>query len=149
MTAVTANGYELTSHINEYDLNEGVLNDEKAPYYDLSAFINGAQINELSAPVKVEMDYELPEELRGKPVYAVLANEDKASDETLTAVSAAYDEETGKLTFETSQLEEFIVVAFEFDGEEFSPEFYDKLEKTDEAKLFIKHLEEKKENAGL
>ena len=147
--AVTANGDKLTIHINEYDLNEGVLNDGKAPYYDLSAFINGAQINELSAPVKVEMDYELPEELRGKPVYAVLANEDKASDETLTAVSAAYDEEAGKLAFETSQLGEFIIVAFEFDGEEFSPEFYDELEKTDEAKLFIKHLEEKKENAGL
>ena len=147
--AVTANGDKLTIHINEYDLNEGVLNDGKAPYYDLSAFINGAQINELSAPVKVEMDYELPEELRGKPVYAVLANEDKASDETLTAVSAAYDEEAGKLAFETSQLGEFIIVAFEFDGEEFSPEFYDELEKTDEAKLFIKHLEEKKENAGI
>ena len=149
VAAVTANGDELTIHINEYDLNEGVLNDGKAPYYSLSAYINGAQTNELSAPVKVEMDCELPEEFRGKPVYAVFANVDKASDETLTAVSAAYDEEAGKLTFETSQLGEFIVVAFEFDGEEFSPEFYDELEKTDEAKLFIKHLEEKKENAGL
>ena len=62
---------------------------------------------------------------------------------------AAYDEETGKLTFETPQVGEFIITAFEFDGEEFSPDFYDELEKTDEVKQFIKYLKEKKNDAGL
>ena len=42
-----------------------------------------------------------------------------------------------------------MIVAFEFDGEEFSPEFYGELEKIEAVKLFIKHLEEKKDNAGL
>ena len=39
--------------------------------------------------------------------------------------------------------------ALEFGGREFSSEFYDELEKTDEAKPFLKHLEEKKNDAGL
>ena len=150
-TAAAGNGSgdTLAILINEFDLNEGNENAEKSPYYSLSVYINGAQVSKLSAPVKVGMDYVLPEEFRDKPLYAVFANEDETSGEKLTAVSTVYDEEAGKLTFETPQVGEFIIVAFEFDGEEFSPEFYDELEKTDEAKLFIKHLEEKKENAGL
>ena len=150
-TAAAGNGSgdTLAILINEFDLNEGNENAEKAPYYSLSAYINGAQVSKLSAAVKVGMDYVLPEEFRDKPLYAVFANEDETSDETLTAVSAVYDEEAGELTFEAPQVGEFIIVAFEFDGEEFSPEFYDELEKTDEAKLFIKHLEENKKNAGL
>lgn len=148
VAAVTALGDTLALQINEFDLNEGDENAEKAPYYNLSAYINGAQVTELSGPVEVVMDYMLPEEFRDKPLYAVFANEDKTSDETLMAVRAEYDEDAGTLTFETSQVGEFIIVALEFDGEEFSPEFYDELEKTEEAKLFIKHLKEKKENAG-
>ena len=88
-------------------------------------------------------------EFRDKPLYAVFANEDETSDEILMAVSATYDEEAATLTFETSQTGEFIITALEFDGREFSPEFYDELEKTDESKLFLKHLEEKKNDAGL
>ena len=131
--------------INEFDLNEGVENAEKAPYYNLTAYINGAQITELSGVFEAEMEYVLPEEFRDKPLYAVFANEDETSDETLAAVKAEYDEESGTIRFETSQLGEFIIAALEFDGEEFSPEFYDELEKTDEAKLFIEHLKERKE----
>ena len=149
LAAVKTVSDTLALQINEFDLNEGDENAEKVPYYNLSAYINGAQVSELSAPVKVEMDYVLPEEYKDKPLYAVFANEDETSDETLTAVNAEYDEETGTLTFETSQVGEFMIVAFEFDGEEFSPEFYGELEKIEAVKLFIKHLEEKKDNAGL
>ncbi len=149
VAAVTAFGDTLAIQINEFDLNEGEKNAGKVPYYNLAAYINGAQVSELGRTVEVEMDYVLPEDFRDKPLYAVFANEDEDSDEILKAVTAEYDEETETLSFETSQAGEFIVVALEFDGEEFSPEFYDELEKTEEAGLFIKHLEEKKKNAGL
>ena len=149
IAAVTAVGDTLALQINEFDLNEGNENAEKAPYYNLTAYVNGAQISELSGPVDVEMNYVLPEEFKDKSLYAVFANEDEASDETLAAIRTEYDEEAGTLTFETSQLGEFIITAFEFDGEEFSPEFYDELEKLDIVKLFIEHLKEKKDNAGL
>ena len=145
IAAVTTVGDTIVLQINEFDLNEGVENAEKAPYYNLTAYINGAQITELSGVVEAEMEYVLPEEFRDKPLYAVFANEDETSDETLAAVKAEYDEESGTIRFETSQLGEFIIAALEFDGEEFSPEFYDELEKTDEAKLFIEHLKERKE----
>ncbi|MBQ6440443.1 MAG: hypothetical protein IJJ06_10015 [Mogibacterium sp.] len=148
-TAVAASGDTLAIQIYEFNLNEDDEKTAKVPCYNLSAYINGVQVSDLSRTLKVEMDYVLPEKFKDKPLYAVFANEDEASDEILRAVSAEYDEESGTLVFETSQLGDFIIAAFEFDGEEFSPDFYDELEKTDEAKLFIKHLKEKKENAGL
>ena len=149
VAAVTASGDTLELQIDEVDLNEGDKNAGKAPCYNLSAYINGVQVSELSGAVEVAMDYVLPEEFRDKPLYAVFVNADQTSDETLLAVSAAYDKENEKLTFETSQAGEFIITAFEFDGEEFSPDFYDELEKTDEVKQFIKYLKEKKNDAGL
>lgn len=145
VAAAAAHGDTFEIRINEFDLNEDDENAGKVPYYNLSVYVNGVQISRLSEPVRVGMDCVLPEELKTKPLYAVFASENESSDETLMAVSAAYDEENGKLTFETSQAGEFIILAFEFDGEEFSPGFYDELEKTDEAKLFIKHLKEKEE----
>ena len=145
VAAVTSFGDTLELKIDEFDLNEGDENAGKAPYYNLSAYINGAQVSELNGAVEVVMDYVLPEEFRDKPLYAVFANADPNSDEALLAVSAAYDEETGKLTFETPQVGEFIITAFEFDGEEFSPDFYDGLEKTDEVKQFTEHLKDKEE----
>lgn len=149
VAAAAAAGDTLVLQINEFDLNEGKENAEKEPYYNLTAYVNGAQISRLSGPVRAEMEYALPEDLRDKPLYAVFANEDATSDETLAAIRAEYDEETGTLTFETSQLGEFIITALDFDGEEFSPEFYDELEKTEIVKLFSEHLKEKKDNAGL
>ena len=150
VAAVTVSGDALAIQVNAFDLNtKDDKKAEKAQFYDLTAYINGAQISELNGPVKVEMEYTLPEQLRGKQLYAVFENEDETSDETFAAVRAEYDEETGTLTFETSQLGEFIITALEFDGEEFSPEFYDELEKTEIVKLFSEHLKEKKDNAGL
>ncbi len=149
-SAVTAAGDTLVIQVNMFDLNAD--NDEnagKAPFYNLTAYINGVQVSELSGTVTVEMEYVLPEDFRDKPLYAVFVNEDETSDETFAAVRAEYDEEKRILTFETSQLGEFTITAFEFDGKEFSPEFYDELEKTDAVKLFAEHLKEKKDNAGL
>lgn len=150
VAAVTSAGDTLAILVNEFDLNEGSDEDaEIVPYYNLTAYINGAQISELNGSVEVVMYYVLPEELKDKPLYAVFANEDEASDEVLKAVRAEYSEEDGTITFETSQLGEFVITAFEFDGEEFSPEFYDELGKTEIVKLFVEHLKEKNDDAEL
>jgi hypothetical protein len=66
------------------------------------------------------------------------------SEETLKAYRAEYNEETAQLSFETAQLGEFVITAHDFDGEEFSSEFYDKLEKTKEVQILMKLLEKKR-----
>ena len=149
IAAVTAAGDTLALQIREFDLNAGADDAVKIPCYNLLAYINGVQVSRMESPVEVEMEYVLPEDFRDKALYAVFAAEDEAPDEILTAVKADYDEETGILSFETSQTGEFVIAAVEFDGEEFSPEFYDELKGTDEVKLFIKYLEEKKDDARL
>ena len=150
IAAVSPAGDLITLKIKEFDLNkDSKENAEKVPCYNLELYVNGVQVIKPDMPVEVKMDYELPEEFKDKPLYAVFANEDENSDEILKAVRAEYDEESGTLTFETAQTGEFVIAALAFDGEEFSPEFYDELEKTEPAKLFIKHLKEKKDDAEL
>lgn len=143
ITFATAEGNTLTYQIEEFDLNEGKEDAEKAIYYTLTAFLNGSIISELERSIEVTMDYELPEEFKDKPLYAVFVNEDEASGETLSAVRAEYIEETGQLTFETAQLGDFVIAALEFEGEEFSPEFYDELEKVPEVQPLIELIKEK------
>ena len=122
---------------------------EKAPYYVLSAYQNGTAVRELENPVKVIMDYELPEAFRGKQLYAVFAEQDESSDEQLKAYRAEYNEENRQLSFETEQLGEFVIAALDFDGEEFSHEFYDELGRTEEVQPLIELLKEKNADAEL
>ena len=62
----------------------------------------------------------MPVEYTEKPLYVVFRNEDGS----LTAFRASYSEITGLLRFITDRLGEFMVVGFDFDGIEFSEEFY-------------------------
>ena len=128
--------------VDVFDLNAGKEGAEEALYYVLSAYRDRAALSELSAPAEVLMDYELPVEFRGKQLYAVFAEEDAASGEMLKAYRAEYDEETGQLSFETAQLGEFVIAALDFDGEEYSPEFYDELEKAKEVQPLIRLIKE-------
>ena len=48
-------------------------------------------------------------------------------DGTLTAIRATYSNITGLLRFITYRLGTFMVIGFDFDGEEFSEEFYEAL----------------------
>ncbi|MBR3125976.1 MAG: hypothetical protein IKF42_11235, partial [Mogibacterium sp.] len=130
--------------VDMYDLNDGKEKAEVSPYYVLSAYKNGTALTKLEEPAEVVMDYEIPQEFRDKELYAVFAEEDKMSEETLKAYRAEYNEETAQLSFETAQLGEFVITAHDFDGEEFSSEFYDKLEKTKEVQILMKLLEKKR-----
>ena len=131
--------------VDMYDLNDGKENAEVLPYYVLSAYKDGTALTKLEKPAEVAMDYEIPQEFRNKVLYAVFAGEDKMSEETLKAYKAEYDEKTGQLSFETAQLGEFVITAYNFDGEEFSPGFYDKLEKTKEVQTLMRLLGKKTE----
>ena len=139
-----SSGSTISLAVDMYDLNDGKDNAEEALYYVLSAYKNGTALTKLGMPAEVVMDYELPEDFRDRQLYAVFAEEDKTSEETIKAYRAEYNEETGLLRFETAQLEEFVITAHDFDGEEFSSEFYDKLEKTKEVQILMKLLEKKR-----
>ena len=73
------------------------------------------------------MNYTLPAEYADQPLYVVFRNEDG----TLTAIRATYSNITGLLRFLTDRLGTFMVVGFDFDGLEFSEEFYAALAQLD------------------
>ena len=77
-------------------------------------------LRELGGTASVVMKYTPPAEYAGKPLYVVFRNEDGS----LTAIKATYSRITGQLRFMTDRLGTFMVVGFEFEGEEFSEEFY-------------------------
>ena len=87
-------------------------------------------LEELGGTANVSMKYALPEKYAGKQLYVVFRNEDG----TLTALRASWSKVTGLLRFLTDRLGTFTVVGFDFDGEEFSGEFYAALEALPELK---------------
>ena len=70
------------------------------------------------------MPYVLPAQDADKALYVVFRN----ADGTLTALRARYSRVKGELRFEADRLGPFVVVAFDFEGEEFSEAFYAALE---------------------
>ena len=77
------------------------------------------------------MRYELSSQDAGKALYAVFRN----ADGSFTAVRARYSRMKGELYFDTDRLGAFVVVAFDYDGEEFSDAFYAALESLPELRL--------------
>ena len=71
----------------------------------------------------VRMSYTPPAGYVSGSFYLVFRN----GDGSLTAIKASYSELLGELRFETDRLGEFTVAVLDFDGEEFSPEFYEAL----------------------
>ena len=84
-------------------------------------------LEELGGKATISMNYTLPADYAGKPLYVVFRNEDG----TLTAIRATYSNITGLLRFITDRLGTFVVVGFDFDGKEFSEEFYAALAQLD------------------
>ena len=79
------------------------------------------------------MDYTPTPEQAGKLLYVVF----RLPDGSLKAYTARYSSIQKKLIFETELLGEFVVTAFAFEGEEFSPAFYQELAEQEEVrKLF-------------
>ena len=102
----------------------GIFGNSKDP---VRAVFRAAQDGrELEAPecgVEVSFHYTPEAEKAGKPLYAVFRNEDGS----LVAVRAVFDPVTGKLRFLTKRLGRFMILGFDFEGEEFSPDFYAEL----------------------
>ena len=92
--------------------------------YILCAAEGEKTLRDLGGRVSVSMRYELPPQDAGKALYAVFRN----ADGTITAARARYSGLKGELSFETDRLGTFVIVAFDFDGEEFSDAFYAALE---------------------
>ena len=93
-------------------------------HYELCAAEGEKTIRDLGGRVSVSMRYELPPQNTGKALYAVFRN----ADGTITAARARYSGLNGELRFEADRLGTFVIVAFDFDGEEFSDAFYAALE---------------------
>lgn len=93
-------------------------------HYTLCAAEGEKTLRDLGGRVSVSMRYELPPQDTGKALYAVFRN----ADGTITAARARYSGLKGELRFETDRLGTFVIVAFDFDGEEFSDAFYAALE---------------------
>ncbi|MBR6352953.1 MAG: hypothetical protein IKS25_02415, partial [Oscillospiraceae bacterium] len=92
--------------------------------YVLRASEGEKTLAELGGRATVSMRYTPPADSTGKTYYVVFRD----SDGTLRAFRASYSRLKGELRFETDMLGEFTVVAFDFDGEEFSDAFYEALE---------------------
>ena len=93
-------------------------------HYTLCAAEGEKTLRDLGGRVSASMRYELPPQDTGKALYAVFRN----ADGTISAARARYSGLKGELSFETDHLGTFVIVAFDFDGEEFSDAFYAALE---------------------
>lgn len=92
--------------------------------YVLHAVDGEKTLREFGGKVKVVIHLELPHEDAGKTMYAVF----RTADGTLKAFQISYSILKSELVFVADTLGEFVLVAFDFEGEEFSKEFYEALE---------------------
>ena len=88
--------------------------------YELHIQVEGAAVARLAAPATVRMAYTPAAGTETKPLYAVFRN----ADGSLTAFEASYDPATGELCFDADLAGKFVILAFDFDGEPFTEEFY-------------------------
>ena len=92
--------------------------------YELCASEGEKNLQDLGGRASVSMPYVLPAQDADKALYVVFRN----ADGTLTALRARYSRVKSELRFEADRLGLFVVVAFDFEGEEFSEAFYAALE---------------------
>ncbi|MBQ1770633.1 MAG: hypothetical protein II000_01615 [Clostridia bacterium] len=93
--------------------------------YVLHATEGEKTFNEVGGHVKVVIPWELSPMGAGQKVYAVFRD----ANNTLKAFRVSYSRLKSEMSFVTDCLGEFILVEFDFEGVEFSPEFYEALEK--------------------
>ena len=93
----------------------------------------GKALGRLAAPVTARMEYTLPADMEGMPLFAVFRD---VTGE-LTAFEARYDPATGTLRFASDVSGRFVVVAFDYDGELFSEAFYEALAALDAVKALF------------
>ena len=102
-----------------------------AGHFELHASDGAETLREFGGQVTVVMHFDPPKKAASKTYYAVFRNADGT-----TAIRASYSLLKSELRFEADRLGEFIIVAFDFDGVEFSYEFYKALAQLEELKGF-------------
>ena len=104
--------------------NEGAselwIEDAEKGCYVLLASEGEKTLAELGGKTTVSLHYSRPAKYAGKQLYAVFVTEDG----TLKAFRATYEELSQTLFFGADCLGRFVIVGFDFDGVEFSEEFY-------------------------
>lgn len=101
--------------------------------WTLSVYDGDTPITNLgTATVRARFDFHLPDGWDGQNIYVVFVTKDGS----LRAIPAVYDALSGQLVFDSSLVGEFVVVNFEYNGELYSADFYQKLAKLDA----VKHL---------
>ena len=125
--------------------------EETGAYYVLSVVIGNTVLETLEGyDIVVEMAFDLPEEWKDKPVYAVfrttlpegditVTEDDLAenADADITVIPAAYDEETGLLAFEAVEIGPFVIICFDYDGEVNTPEFFEAVKQLDDVQALL------------
>jgi hypothetical protein len=96
---------------------------QEASAYALHAKTGDREISRLDGDVDVFLDYTPVAQSAGKTIYVIFRD----ADGRFIAFRASYGQLTGKLHFRTNQLGRFVIVSFDFDGEEFSDAFYEAL----------------------
>ena len=106
-----------------------VTPEESAPgLYELHYSVNGTAVFTLDGTAEVRMDYRPAAGQDTEKLYVVFRD----TDGTLHAVRARFDAAAGKLIFGADRCGRFVVLAFDYTGEEFSSGFYEALAKTEE-----------------
>ena len=95
--------------------------------YRLHIEQGGKALSRLAAPVTVSVKLTPAAGMESKPLFAVFRDESGV----LRAFRADYDPATGTLSFAADIAGEFVVVAFAYDGELFTEEFYRALAELD------------------
>jgi hypothetical protein len=98
--------------------------------YCIVASRNGETVTRFNGSVEVSVDYTPPAGWNGESIYVVFRNEDGS----YTAVEARYDPIEGKLYFMTDRADVFVVVAMDYPGSAFTPDFYKSLAEREEVK---------------
>lgn len=111
--------------VSDGEQSEAFWVEEDQKGYVLCAKDGVDTLKDLGGHVKIRMPYTPPAGMNGKSVYAVF----RTGDGTLRAFKASISILKGELSFTSECLGRFIIVSFEFDGEEFSDAFYEALEK--------------------
>jgi len=108
-----------------------VTENISAGTWTLSVYIDDLPVRDLGGvPVKVRMNFVLPEGWDSQAIYVVFRN----ADGSLTAIPAVYNPVTGTLVFDSALVGDFVVVCFDYDGEPFSEGFYAALSELEEVK---------------
>ncbi|MBQ5350094.1 MAG: hypothetical protein IIU41_03545, partial [Oscillospiraceae bacterium] len=108
-----------------------VVVSPRGRYYTVRVYNGIREIAEPGQKMTARMKFTLPAGWNRNDIYAVFRN----ADGSLTAIRAAYDEESGTLSFDTDLTGTFALVCFPFDGKPYSDKFYDAISELEDIRL--------------